>query len=53
MGKIENFNLFLDKPNLTYIGGHSINGTLYVKVSEALKIKSLIIYIKGEANTHW
>ncbi len=53
MGKIENFNIFLDKPNLTYVSGDTVSGTLYVKVSESLKIKSLIIYIKGEANTHW
>ena len=52
MEKIENFNVLLNQPRLTYIGGE-INGTLYVKVSEALKIKSLIIYIKGEANTNW
>ena len=53
MGKIENFNLFLDKPNLIYVSGDTVSGTLYVKVTEALKIKSLTIYFRGEARVSW
>ena len=53
MGKVEEFNLLLNKPDNAYKSGEVVSGNLNFKISERLKIKSLTLKIIGEANTDW
>ena len=53
MGKVEEFNLLLNKPDKAYKSGEVVSGNLNFKISERLKIKSLTLNIIGEANTDW
>ena len=53
MGKVDEFNLLLNRPDNAYKNGEVVSGNLNFKISERLKIKSLTLNIVGEANTDW
>ena len=53
MGKIEDFSLTLNKADNTYKSGEVLFGTIRLKISERLKIKSLTIKVVGEGNVQW
>ena len=53
MGKIELFEIHIERPNRTYFSGELIKGHLLVKVSERLKINSLGVLLKGSGRVWW
>lgn len=53
MGKVEFFQINLDKPNGIYSPGEFLSGKLVLKVSERFKINALNINLEGNARVHW
>ncbi|CAF0854526.1 unnamed protein product [Brachionus calyciflorus] len=50
---MEYFTISLNKSNQIYYSGEKINGTVRLKCFERLKIKSISVLLKGEANVAW
>uniref|UniRef100_A0AAV2MS90 Arrestin C-terminal-like domain-containing protein n=1 Tax=Knipowitschia caucasica TaxID=637954 RepID=A0AAV2MS90_KNICA len=55
MGPIKDFKLRYEAVNKqnTFAAGDLINGSLSFTLSEEIKIKSLYVKVKGDANVHW
>ena len=53
MGKIDFFNITLDKPTPYYFGGESLSGRIDFSVNERLKINDVHVDIIGESYVHW
>jgi hypothetical protein len=53
MGKIEQFNIQLSRPNGIYFTGETIEGVLLIKVSERIAVNSVKIHFDGESYLRW
>ena len=53
MGKVDSFQILLEKLNKIYTAGEVVKGKLVVKISERLKINDLSLILKGEGRVHW
>ena len=53
MGKVDLFQIVLEKPNGIYIAGELICGNLIMKITERLKINNLRLLMKGYGRVHW
>jgi hypothetical protein len=53
MGKIDYFNILLDKKDQIYYNGEMVTGKIQINVVERIKINSLFVEFDGESNVHW
>ena len=53
MGKIEYFEIHLEKSNPVYIAGELLTGRLVLKVTERLKCNSVKITVNGMGKVQW
>jgi len=53
MGKIDNFEIILDKPNPYYFGGEILSGRVTLKCKERFKINNIHIDIIGSSKVFW
>ena len=53
MGKIESFEIVLNKPQPVYEPGEEVSGQIYFKLSAKTKINSLKLKINGESIVWW
>ena len=53
MGKVDLFQILLEKPYGIYIAGEVIRGNIMIKITERLKINNLKLLLKGNGRVHW
>lgn len=53
MGKIDVFQIILEKPGSIYYPGENVTGRAQIKVSERIQINTITLAITGETNVHW
>ena len=53
MGKVELFEIHVEKANGIYFSGELIKGHLLVRISERLKINNLRVLLKGQGRVWW
>lgn len=53
MGKIESFEILLNKPQPIYEPGEQVVGQLLIRSSDKFKIDSLKLLIKGQSEVWW
>lgn len=53
MGKIDYFNITLDKSTAYYFGGELLSGRIDFRVNKRLKINDVHVDIIGESRVHW
>ena len=53
MGKVDSFQIILEKPSGIFISGELVRGNLVVRIRERLKINNLRLILKGNGRVHW
>ena len=53
MGKLDCFNILLDKKDQIYFNGEMVTGKIQINIVERLKINSLFVGFDGESIVHW
>ena len=53
MGPIEAFTVYLEGGKRTFYPGQIINGTVFLKINEDLKLRGVRIEFRGRAEVRW
>ena len=53
MGKLDFFDIMLERPTGVYFSGEAVNGRLNIRTNEAFKINSVKLEAKGLAYVYW
>jgi hypothetical protein len=53
MGKIDLFNIELNRTNGIYFAGECVEGNIAIRVKDRLKINAVTLNISGRARVHW